>query len=45
MLIKAIERTAEKVEAIYVDWKGSKGETRQLARSLAEELGLEFIRD
>lgn len=45
MLLKAIERTAEKVEAIYVDWKGSKGETRQLARSLAEELGLEFIRD
>ncbi|AHF79674.1 D-aminoacyl-tRNA deacylase [Thermococcus paralvinellae] len=45
MLLKAIERTAEKVEAIYVDWKGSKGETRQLAKSLAEELGLEFIRD
>ena len=45
MLLKAIERTAEKVEAIYVDWKGSKGETRQLARSLAEELGLEFIKD
>ncbi len=45
MFRKAIERTAEKVEAIYVDWKGSKGETRQLARSLAEELGLEFIRD
>jgi D-aminoacyl-tRNA deacylase len=45
MLIKAINRTAEKVDAIYVDWKGSKGETRQLARSLAEELGLEFIKD
>jgi len=45
MLLKAIERTAERVEAIYVDWKGSKGETRQLARSLALELGLEFIRD
>nr|WP_206204935.1 MULTISPECIES: D-aminoacyl-tRNA deacylase [unclassified Thermococcus] len=45
MLLKAIERTAEKVEAIYVDWKGSKGETRQLAKSLAEELGLEFIKD
>ncbi|ADT83166.1 D-aminoacyl-tRNA deacylase [Thermococcus barophilus] len=45
MLLKSIERTAEQVEAIYVDWKGSKGETRQLARSLAEELGLEFIKD
>lgn len=45
IILRAIERTAEKVEAIYVDWKGSKGETRQLARSLAEELGLEFIRD
>jgi len=45
MLLKAIERSAERVEAIYVDWKGSKGETRQLARVLAEELGLEFIRD
>ncbi|MBO8175489.1 MAG: D-aminoacyl-tRNA deacylase [Thermococcus sp.] len=45
MLLKAIERTAEKVEAIYVDWKGSKGETRQLAKSLAEELGVEFIKD
>ncbi len=45
MLITAINRTAEKVDAIYVDWKGSKGETRQLARSLAHELGLEFIKD
>ncbi len=45
LVLKAIERTAEKVEAIYVDWKGSKGETRQMARALAEELGLEFIRD
>jgi D-aminoacyl-tRNA deacylase len=45
LLLKAIERTAEPVEAIYVDWKGSKGETRQLARALAEELGLEFIKD
>ncbi|WP_297063246.1 D-aminoacyl-tRNA deacylase [Thermococcus sp.] len=45
MLIKAIKRTVEKVDAVYVDWKGSKGETRQLAKGLAEELGLEFIRD
>ncbi|WP_456421157.1 D-aminoacyl-tRNA deacylase [Thermococcus sp.] len=45
MLLKALERTAEKVEAIYVDWKGSRGETRQLARSLAEELGIGFIKD
>ena len=45
MLLKAIERTADKVDVIYVDWKGSKGETRQLAKSVAEELGLEFIRD
>ena len=45
LILKAIERTAGKVDAIYVDWKGSKGETRQMARSLAEELGLEFIRD
>ena len=45
MLQKAIERTSGKVDAVYVDWKGSKGETRQLARKLAEELGLEFIRD
>jgi D-aminoacyl-tRNA deacylase len=45
LLIKAIERSAERIEAIYVDWKGSKGETRQLARTLAEELDLEFIRD
>ena len=45
MLLKAIERTSGGVDAIYVDWKGSKGETRQMARSLAEELDLEFIRD
>lgn len=45
LLLKAIERTAERVDAIYVDWKGSKGETRQMARAVAEELGLEFIRD
>ncbi|MBP1911993.1 D-aminoacyl-tRNA deacylase [Thermococcus stetteri] len=45
LLIKAIERTAERVEAIYVDWKGSKGETRQMAKAVAEELGLEFIKD
>ncbi len=45
MLLKAIERTSRGVDTIYVDWKGSKGETRQLARNLAEELGLEFIRD
>ncbi|WP_048149232.1 D-aminoacyl-tRNA deacylase [Palaeococcus ferrophilus] len=45
MLIKAIERTNGAVEAIYVDWKGSKGETRQMARELARELGMEFIKD
>lgn len=45
MLLKAIERTSGKVDAVYVDWKGSKGETRQMARNLAEELDLEFIRD
>ncbi len=45
LLLKAIERTAERVEAIYVDWKGSKGETRQMAKMVAEELGLEFIKD
>ncbi|WP_297509628.1 D-aminoacyl-tRNA deacylase [Thermococcus sp.] len=45
MLLKAIERSSRRVEVIYVDWKGSRGETRQLARKLAEELGLEFIRD
>ncbi|NJE06005.1 D-aminoacyl-tRNA deacylase [Thermococcus sp. M36] len=45
LLLKAIERTWGGVNAIYVDWKGSKGETRQMARALAEELGLEFIRD
>ncbi|WP_297418258.1 D-aminoacyl-tRNA deacylase [Thermococcus sp.] len=45
MLLKAIERTSGKVDAIYVDWRGSKGETRQMARNLAEELDLEFIRD
>ena len=45
LILKAIERTSGNVDAIYVDWKGSKGETRQMARALAEELGLEFIRD
>lgn len=45
LIIRAIERTAGSVDAIYVDWKGSKGETRQMARALAEELNLEFIRD
>ncbi len=45
LILKAMERTWGKVDAIYVDWKGSKGETRQMARALAEELGLEFIRD
>jgi D-aminoacyl-tRNA deacylase len=45
LLVRAIERSHEQIEAIYVDWKGSKGETRQLARSLAEKLGLEFIKD
>ena len=45
MLLKAIERTEGNVEAIYVDWKGSRGETRQMAKALAGELGLEFIKD
>ncbi|BAA29074.1 D-aminoacyl-tRNA deacylase [Pyrococcus horikoshii] len=45
VMIKALNRFGEKVEAIYVDWKGSRGETRQLAKSLAQELGLEFIKD
>ncbi|WP_175058946.1 D-aminoacyl-tRNA deacylase [Thermococcus sp. 2319x1] len=45
MIVRAIERTSGNVDAIYVDWKGSKGETRQIARDLAEELGLEFIKD
>jgi len=45
MFLQAIERTRGKVDAIYVDWKGSRGETRQLARALAEELELEFIKD
>lgn len=45
MLLKAIERTNGAVEAIYVDWKGSTGETRQMARELAGELGIEFIKD
>jgi len=45
MFLQAIEKTNGKVDAVYVDWKGSKGETRQLARALAEELGLEFIKD
>ncbi|MCD6373098.1 MAG: D-aminoacyl-tRNA deacylase [Thermococcus sp.] len=45
LLLQAIERTNGKVDIIYVDWKGSKGETRQLARELAEELRLEFRRD
>jgi len=45
MLLKAIKRTDTEVEAIYVDWKGSRGDTKQLAKLLAEELGLEFIKD
>ncbi|NJE03428.1 D-aminoacyl-tRNA deacylase [Thermococcus sp. MV11] len=45
LILRAIERTQGKVDVIYVDWKGSKGETRQMAKTLAEELGLEFIRD
>ncbi len=45
MLLKAIERTDGKVDAVYVDWKGSKGETRQMAKAFAQELGLEFIKD
>lgn len=45
LLLKAIERTHGGVEAIYVDWKGSRGETRQMAKELASKLDLEFIRD
>ncbi|ASJ03524.1 D-tyrosyl-tRNA(Tyr) deacylase [Thermococcus profundus] len=45
MLLKAIERTHGGIEAVYVDWKGTRGETRQMARELASKLGLEFIRD
>ncbi|ASJ15648.1 D-tyrosyl-tRNA(Tyr) deacylase [Thermococcus chitonophagus] len=45
IILKALNRFAENVDAIYVDWKGSRGETRQLAKTLAQELGLEFIKD
>ncbi len=45
MLVKAIERTFGNVEAIYVDWKGTKGDMRKTARDLAEKLELELIRD
>ncbi|MFA4641512.1 D-aminoacyl-tRNA deacylase [Pyrococcus kukulkanii] len=45
VMLRALNRFAENVEVIYVDWKGSRGETRQLARSIAQELDLEFIKD
>lgn len=45
MLIQAIRRTSGSVDALYIDWKGSLREMRSLVRALAEELGLEFIRD
>ncbi|KPU63166.1 D-tyrosyl-tRNA(Tyr) deacylase [Thermococcus sp. EP1] len=45
MLLKAINRTSGVVNGIYVDWKGSKGETKQMARAIAEEFDLEFIKD
>ena len=45
MLLKAIERTYGGVQAIYVDWKGTKGEMRRRAKELASQIGLEFIRD
>ncbi|ASJ01371.1 D-aminoacyl-tRNA deacylase [Thermococcus gorgonarius] len=45
VLMKGIERNYGKIEAIYVDWKGSRGATRQMAKELAQELGLEFIKD
>ncbi|AAL82106.1 D-tyrosyl-tRNA(Tyr) deacylase [Pyrococcus furiosus DSM 3638] len=45
VILRALSRSTEEVEAIYVDWKGSRGETRQLAKELANELGLEFIKD
>jgi len=45
LFLRAIERTSGGVDAIYVDWKGTKGEMRQRARELADQLGLEFIRD
>ena len=44
MLKQAIEKTFGGVDVIAVDWKGSRGETRQMARRLAEELGLDFIK-
>ncbi len=44
MLRQAIEKTVGGVEVIAVDWKGSRGETRQMARRLADELGIEFIK-
>ncbi len=45
LIIQALERTDGEVNAVYVDWKGTKRETRETAKSLAEELGLEFIKD
>ena len=44
MLLKAIKRTSTKVDAIYIDWKGTKGKTKQMAKSLAKELGLDVIK-
>jgi len=44
MLKQAIEKTFGGVEVIAVDWKGSRGETRQMAKRLAEELDLEFMK-
>ncbi len=45
IIIHALERTEGEVEAIYVDWKGTKRETRETAKLVADELGLEFIKD
>ncbi|MDV3104163.1 D-aminoacyl-tRNA deacylase [Thermococcus waiotapuensis] len=45
VLMRGIERNYGKIEAIYVDWKGSLGDARGIAKELARELGLEFIKD
>ncbi len=44
MLEKAMEKTHGGVEIVAVDWKGSRGETRRLARKLADEFNVEFLR-
>lgn len=44
MVQKAIARTLEKVELILLDWKGLRGEHRELARDIADELGVETMK-